>query len=184
LLDLNELREGLYGISCDYGASLAEASGVCLESQNHTRGDTQLHVRGRVEKDHQLSWPQITSKSLTTWNDPEPATEQGAIGIAVLLARKEIGYEIIERARKGTGFDYWIGKTQPDSLFQDRARLEISGIRQGSESAINARIRQKLRQTDKSDNMSLPAFIIVVEFGKPIARIEEKNNEQNQGTAQ
>jgi hypothetical protein len=40
-------------------------------------------------------------------------------------------YTIVERACKGTGFDYWLGD-EDDDLFQWKARLEISGILKGT----------------------------------------------------
>ena len=53
------------------------------------------------------------------------------------------------------------------------ARLEVSGIRKGDERTIKTRVRQKLKQVAKSDG-SLPAYIVVVEFGTPISEVAEK----------
>jgi hypothetical protein len=55
------------------------------------------------------------------------------------------------------------------------ARLEVSGIRKGSRSQINARVRQKTEQTGAFDAEGLPA-IIVVEFSRPISTISAKQN--------
>ena len=38
--------------------------------------------------------------------DDEYTTEHGAVGVTALLANEEIGYEVIRRSAKGTGFDY------------------------------------------------------------------------------
>lgn len=102
----------------------------------------------------------------------EVATEHGAVGIAVLLAQKEIGYTVIERSRKGTGFDYWMGEMS-EHLFQNKARLEISGIRKGDDQNVRARVNQKLQQINRSDG-TLPSYVIVVEFGQPLAEVQEK----------
>lgn len=107
MLNLNELGEGLPAITPAYGKALAEACGICLESVGHVEGKNLL-VFGDYEKNYSLSWPPVTEQALRCWNDPEVATEHGAVGIAVLLAKKEIGYAVIERSRKGTGFDYWM----------------------------------------------------------------------------
>jgi hypothetical protein len=56
------------------------------------------------------------------------------------------------------------------------ARLEVSGIRKGSRSQINARVKQKTYQTLASDAQGLPAYIIVVEFSRPISVINAKHN--------
>lgn len=170
-LDLNDLGNGLPAITPSFGMALAEAGGVCLESQGHAQ-DVQLSVRGYSYKSYSLTWPTITEQTRRCWNDHEVATEHGAVGIAVLLAKKEIGYTVLERSWKGTGFDYWIGEGV-DAPFQHEARLEISGIRKGSDHDVQARMRQKLRQTNRSDGL-LPAYVIVVEFGQPLAEVQEK----------
>lgn len=172
MLNLNDLGNGLLpAISPKFGMALAEAGGVCLESEGHVAG-VQLNVRGFVKSFYHLDWPPIDEQSRRTWNDPEVATEHGAMGIAVLLAKKAMGYVALARSRKGTGFDYWMGdeSTEP---FQVKARLEISGIRKGNDSDITRRTRQKLKQTARSGG-SLPAYAIVVEFGKPLAEVQKK----------
>ena len=172
MLNLNDLGNGIFpAISASRGKALAEAGGVCLESQNHKR-DVRLSVRGHSNNRYSLTWPSITAQSRRTWNDPEKATEEGAEGIAALLAKKEIGYAVLQRSAKGLGFDYWIG--DDSSLpFQNKARLEVSGIRQGNDAVVKARVRQKMNQTSRSDGM-LPAYIIVVEFGRPLAEVQKK----------
>lgn len=169
MLDLGDLGHGLPAITPNFGMALAEAGGVCLESQGHVQG-VQLLVRGYRNKRYPLAWPPVTDQARRCWNDPEVATEHGAVGIAVLLAQKEIGYTVIERSQKGTGFDYWMGD-ESSFLLQKKARLEISGILRGSD-RVKTRVRQKLRQTDPSDG-SKPAYVIVVEFGHPLAEVQK-----------
>ena len=171
MLDLNDLGNGIFpGISAARGGSLAEAGAVCLESQKHGKG-VGFSVRGHSNGNYRLTWPSITLQSLDSWNDPEEATEQAAVGIAALLAKKEIGFAVLQRSRKGTGFDYWIGNDE--SLpFQFKARLEISGIRQGNDTAVRARVKQKLNQTGRSAG-KFPAYVIVVEFGRPLAEVRK-----------
>ena len=172
MLDLNELGDGLPAITPSFGKALAEAAGVCLESQGHAVL-TQITIRGHVSIEHPLVWPQVTEQTRRTWNDPDEATEYGATGIAVLLSRQELGYLVIERSVKGTGIDYWMGDESDALSFERKARLEISGIRSGSSSAVRDRVRQKLQQTTPSDG-SLTAFVIVVEFGTPLAEVQMK----------
>jgi hypothetical protein len=59
------------------------------------------------------------------------------------------------------------------ALFQRKARLEVSGIRKGSESIIQSRVKMKLEQISPSDTLS-PGYVCVVEFGTPRTRIIEK----------
>ncbi|UBF26677.1 hypothetical protein K9N68_01325 [Kovacikia minuta CCNUW1] len=118
---------------------------------------------------------EITDQMLRCWNDQEYTTEQAAYGVAFMLVRRLTEYTVIERSRRGTGFDYWLGHSnQPGALpFQNKVRLEVSGIRKGEDSRIKARVKQKLDQTNPSDG-ALPAYIVVVEFSKPRSVMVQK----------
>ena len=172
MLDLNDLGNGLPAITPSFGQALAEAAGVCLESQGHMQL-TLITIRGRINTQTPLAWPQVTEQTRRTWNDPQEATEYGATGIAVLLARQELGYLAIERSSKGTGVDYWLGEDTSRLSLEPKARLEISGIRRGSINDVSARVRQKLQQTAPSDG-PLSVFVVVVEFGTPLAEVQRK----------
>ena len=172
MLNLNELDKGMPGITPAFGKVLAEAGGVCLESQGHSQGKLLTVKSEGSNKHYPLNWPPVSEQTLRCWNDPEVATENGAVGVAVLLAKKEIGYAVIERSRKGTGFDYWMGDDD-EFPFQNKARLEISGIRSGDDCGVRTRIKQKLKQTDPSDG-ELPAYVVVVEFSAPLAEVRRK----------
>ena len=170
MLDLNELdTDNIPGISRAKGNELAEAGAVCLESQGHTRG-AYLTVRNGANNSYRLDWPPVTDQARRTWNDDDEATEDGAAGIAVLLASRKIGYAVVLRSRKGTGFDYWLG----EDVLDFKARMEVSGIRNGNDSQVRARVQEKLRQMNRSNALGLPAYAIVVEFGRPLAEIKKQ----------
>ena len=170
MLDLNELNtDDIPGISRAKGNELAEAGAVCLESQGHAPG-ARLIVRSAANNSYRLDWLPITDQARRTWSDAEEATEDGAAGIAVLLASREIGYVVVARSRKGTGFDYWLGDDELDF----RARMEVSGIRKGNDGQVRTRVKQKLRQMNRSNALELPAYAIVVEFGRPLAAVKKK----------
>lgn len=174
MLNLAELSQGLPAITAAFGQYLAEAGAVCLEAQGHSQ-DSILAVHGHGEHivKYTLRWPPVTEQMRRCLNDPEVATEHGAIGIAILLVKKLIGYSVLQRSRKGTGFDYWLGDNTAIP-FQNMARLEISGIRTGNEAAVSGRIQQKLKQTNPSDLTGLPAYIVVIEFSLPLANVRHK----------
>jgi hypothetical protein len=172
-LRLTELSQGLPAVTPAFGATLAEACAICLEEQKHPQG-VELQVEGEFTTGFGLYWQEVTDQILRCWNDPEYTTEQAAYGIAFLLIQSLTDYTVIERSRKGTGFDYWLGSDTTDELpFQNRVRLEVSGIRQGDQSRIRARVKQKIDQTKPSDG-SFPAYIIVVEFSHPKSYISQK----------
>jgi hypothetical protein len=172
VLDLGELANGCPAITPAYGGYLAEAGGVCLESQGHEPG-VALSVTGQATESHELKWPEVTDQMTRCHNDPEVATEHGAVGIAILLAKRVVGYSVIQRSRKGTGFDWWLGN-EDELPFQNKARLEVSGIRAGTAAQISARVREKIAQVTPSDRTELPAHAIVVEFGQPCAEVRRK----------
>lgn len=175
MLNLTELGHGLIpAITSNLGNMLAEAAAVCLESQGHNPG-VLLLVRNSNTNNYTVTWHPATSQARDrAWNDEGYATEHGAVGIAVLLAKREVGYDVVEQSRKGTGFDYWLGGNSGAPVFQNKARLEISGIRRGDDRAVRARVGEKLRQTDQSAYLSIPAYVIVVEFGRPLAEVQER----------
>lgn len=199
MLDLKDLAAGGNpGITAEKGAGLAQAAAVCLEEQGHQQG-TLLTVRGNVHNGNRpVAWPPATPQARRTWNDNDESTEEGAAGIATLLANREIGQQVILRSRKSTpqeptGFDYWLGdddianmsdaeRTVTESLagmladhnLVARSRMEVSGIRNGDDRAVRARVGRKLRQMDPSDPTGLPGYAIVVEFGQPLAEVRRK----------
>lgn len=193
MLDLNDLGAGQNpGITAAIGNALAEAGAVCLATNHHLPG-VPLVVRGRADRRYRLAWPLASAQAARGWNDPAEAVEEGAAGIAVLLANRETGFLVIARSWKGTGFDYLLGdaearniseaeravrsewsKVLGDTALVPRGRLEVSGILNGSDSQVKARAREKLEQTSRSDSWAIPAFVIVVEFGRPLAEVWEK----------
>ena len=177
MLDLNELSAGnVPAITSAMGAALAEAGSVCLESQGHTPG-VRLIMQGYRDGSYGLTWHPVSEQARRSWNDERKATEMGAEGIAILIAKSEIGYEILRRSWQGTGFDYWMG-TVSDAGVQDMAGLEISGIRNGDARTVRARGREKLQQANQSGNRPSHIYVIVIEFGTPLAEVHQ--NERNE----
>ena len=101
------------------------------------------------------------------------ATEHGAYCVACLIV-EQCRLEVVEAIKKKTGFDFWLGrKDDQGSLFQGLSRLEVSGIRNGNRTELESRVKQKINQTKVSDGV-LPAIVVVVEFGRPIAKMVER----------
>jgi hypothetical protein len=174
-IKLELLSGGAPGITPKWGACLAEAASFCLQDQKHSSG-VRLRVDGDYKRHFRMLWISSDNQEQLErcWRDAEVTTELGAYGIATLIVPVLTQYAVIERSRKGTGFDYWLGEPgTSDRLFQNRARLEVSGIRKGDESQVRQRVRQKIRQTNKSDG-NLPAVIAVVEFSTPRSRVVNK----------
>jgi hypothetical protein len=173
-LNLENLSHQVPALTAAFGACLAEACAICLEEQGHQSGATLL-VNGDLSGTFKLDWPAITEQMRRCWNDVEVTREPGAYAIACLLIHKLTPFTVIERSRKGTGIDYWLS-LENDPQMRIAARLEVSGIGQGSARIIAQRVKIKLRQIERT-NQIWPAFVIVVEFGGPIAQVVRKEKQ-------
>jgi hypothetical protein len=118
-----------------------------------------------------MEWPSVDDQARRCYNDFQEATERGAYGIAILIVYDLTGMVVVERSKKGPGFDYWLGHEDDDLLFAGKARLEVSGILSGSRSQVQAWVRQKKDQVKPSYHLA-PGYVAVVEFGTPIACVE------------
>ena len=175
LSDLCELRPERPGWSLTFGATCAEAAAVCLDDQGHPYSIV-LQIDGQQTCAMEIQWNAIDNTIRRFNADQEVATEYGAYGIAALVMPVLTNLTVIERAvkGKGLGFDFWLGSTDNiDTLFQRKARLEVSGIRKGTESILQSRVKLKLKQINPSDTVA-PGYVSVIEFGIPKARIVEK----------
>jgi hypothetical protein len=147
---------------------MAEAASVCLASQGHPI-HVELRVDGPFEETIVLERLGVNLQMTLSHQDDEEATELGACGVAILAMRNLTDLVVLQRSRKGTGFDYWLSP-EWDSLLQHGERLEVSGIRKGSEAAIKVRIAEKLRQIQRFRTPS-PAWVGIVEFSRPLLRL-------------
>jgi hypothetical protein len=168
-LTLEDLSERFSHIPPECGTVLVQSAVLCLEGQGHKSGVV-LTVEGSFHTPFRLQWSMdVTEAMRRYWNDPDEAAEQGAYAVALLLLRALARLAVLERSRKGTGFDWWLASE--DNLFQVAARLEVSGIMRGSAKRINGRLKERIAQTARSDPSGLTAFIAVVEFGRPTAKV-------------
>lgn len=162
--DLARLSAGLPpGVTPTFGGFTAEAAAVVLEHNKHLSG-TGMKVAAGRSCDSVVLWPPLHPDAVRSHKDLPAAAEQGAYGIAFLLAEEFTDFVVIERSSKGTGFDYYLGRGS-EYPFQQAARLEVSGI-VSAPAAVDARVKAKMKQTDRSKG-TLPAYVAVVEFGQP-----------------
>ncbi len=176
-LDLARLAEGMPGLTSAKGRSFAEAAAVCLESQSHESG-VECVLLGTFPEAliTAMQWDEVDNQQRQTHADLHEATEDGAAGIAILALHALTGLSVRERAVIGTGVDYWLGHDSLDDEalpFQDLTRLEVSGILSGDDVALGRRIQHKLRQTFPTDHVC-QAYVVVVEFGRPVIHVEAK----------
>ena len=177
-LDLVGLaREGVPNMTQAWCATLAECASLCLH-HNGYRDSANLKIQGDFETTIPTAMLPVDDVILRTHNDLDVAAELGAYGVAFLLINALTPLTIVERSKKGTGFDYWLGDKE-DLLLQHKARLEVSGLCNGSNKEFNRRIKKKQNQARVSDNLCLPAWVVITDFGSPRAHIEEHKDENN-----
>ena len=177
--DLSEIIQDFPGVTIKQTAHHAEACLVCLDNQNHSSG-TLIDISGDLNFPIILSWSDaVDEKLVRSWGDLQEATEYGATALAILIVKEYSDYTIIERSAKGPGFDYFLLEEDiydENELFpQASSRLEVSGILKATkDNEIRARVREKLKQTKKSENTKMSALVIVTEFSRPEIRMVER----------
>ena len=167
-LDLEILRTGILGLTQEFGSFCLQACTVCLENSNHLNGVSAI-LTETYPDNLQLNWTSIVDQQvIRNWKDLQEATEYGATAIAILLVKELTEFNCIERSSKGLGFDYWLGEEDNFGLFQNKAKLEISGILKETETnSLEIRTKIKENQTMKSAFLNMNAHICVTEFSNP-----------------
>lgn len=167
-LQLTILEDGVStSLSARQGGALAEAASVCLANHSHPI-EVHVPVDGFIQENYLLARLEVNQKSNDSL-DLHRAVEDGAVGVALALICDQTGCRRYRKSYQGTGFDYWVGDGGNESgyPFQDKYRLEVSGKFEGTVSELQQRLKEKLRQTERSDHMNLPAIVVVVEFSNP-----------------
>jgi hypothetical protein len=170
-LELHQtLTAGMPGLEPFLGGTLANAAAVCLDKNRHASG-VELEVSGQYRRRIGVCWDAPTDQVRGSYADLQEATEFGAAGVAIAALNRFGGWVVMQRSRKGTGFDYWISKKDEPCgpLFQDCAPLEVSGILNGDETELQRRVRIKKEQISVANTRR--GKVAVVEFGAPKTRI-------------
>jgi hypothetical protein len=181
-LDLGRLPAAMEKLLPELAVAMAYAAAVCLEEEGHNPGALlgvwQADGDSSSARQFTLDWSRPTDEARRSWANPEEATEHGACAVAALLVEALTGLVILNRARRGTGFDYWLGRRDENPpLFQGLTRLEISGIRRGDNTVLRARERQKLAQIERGETpqtRGLSGIVVIVEFGAPKSRLTQR----------
>ncbi len=170
LLSLDDLKNSPKCLTVPFRLTCGEACLYTLTDLNHQSG-SKFIVNGDLHKEFELVWTKtVTAEMNSTWTEQAYTTDHAAVGLSFLLIPHLSEFSVIHRSRKGHGFDYWLapkGTTcRSDLPFDGASRLEISGIFRGKNSHIQGRVQQKLKQTNQSDSMRIPAYVIVIEFSQ------------------
>jgi len=176
LPNLESLHLRHYGLSPAVCGMLAEAAHVCLT--RHHSSPTKFTINKMKKVTHRsLTWPLAEPRSVAAHSNRDDATEAGAYSISLATVEAELGLVAVERADIRTGADYYIAPLNGqarDDAFEDAYRLEVSGINNGDEAAVDVRLRAKVKQASEGKS-ALPAYACVVAFSSGcIALVEVK----------
>lgn len=168
------LCEGSLGLTPRAGAFLSESAEFCLSKNNHPAPVT-LKITGDSETSGVLEWslPSNQETADRTYANQREAAEDGAYAVAIVIVTQMEKFQAVVKSPVGTGMDYWMTGDDDAEIFV--ARLEVSGIFQGSPSQIGSRLQTKLEQTRQSDDTRLPAYAAIVEFSSPEIRVSRRN---------
>lgn len=167
-LVLASISHGHPGLTPEKAAALVQAAAVCLHENGHRSG-VELSVVASPPHTHALEFESPTARARRAHADLQEATEDGAVAVAIAVVTRVTKHRVVLRARKGTGFDWWLGPRA--GMFE--ARLEVSGILSGP-GKVSVRVQEKLKQMTPTDDGGLPGYAAVVEFSTPQAVIAEK----------
>lgn len=182
-LVLEDLKQGLPGLTEDAGGSLRENAMVCLNSQGYSSG---VHCEMKSLKKTcsilRINWTgDVTDQMRNTWYDRREASEFGAAGLAILVILSRTKYTVLRRMDidEDTGMDYWLSNSNSagsvsENFLQGDARLEVAGRRRENTKKIEKLVRDKLKRSKKSDGTGTPAYVVVVEFSKPVVYFETR----------
>ena len=173
ILDLDQLTIEIPALTESFAGQMQTAILMCFQPHCHSSGILcDLKDLEETLDTVEIKWKNSYSERIRrAFGEPRNAAERAGEGIAILTILAFTKYTAIERAPIGSGFDFWLGLREgADSfIFQRDARLEVKGVSDAEfPSEITREVRKGIKQTKRSDNTWLPAFVIVTEFSRPV----------------
>jgi hypothetical protein len=158
------------GMTRDRGGNLAQACSVCLDDQKHPVV-CRLSVVGRFEGTLSVRRLPVTLQMRLTFGFESRVTEEGASCLAILLLLHHTGRRVAWESKGFNGYDYFLGD-DPTFPFRGGARMEVSGIRNGTDYQIASRVKEKSDRFHGYGHLAT-VYIVVVEFSRPEVRVIE-----------
>lgn len=175
-LSLESLADGIPVIFGGGHHWLVQKCVFSLDRQGHASGVV-LHVvqESSTDCNFSLTWELEANEQLRKAHaDSVESVEDSAKALSFLLVRELTPYTAVEQAQRGTTVDYFLSEKErnDDLIFNNTARLEMSGINAGDMQQVDARVKDKL---DRLRDDPLPAYIVVVEHKAPLAKMVVKS---------
>ena len=162
-LPIQRLSDRHVGVTEAVALGYYEAACVCLD-RHHASPQAFVLVDNEQNQEVEVAWSASDLRARNAWANQDDATEAGGYCLALANAELTRGLVAVSRAKTRTGVDYYLGPpgTTPEDL-ETSMRLEVSGSDEGSQGALNARLRLKLEQASRGDS-NIPAIATVVGF--------------------
>lgn len=179
ILELDSLQDECDSITSAMGTVMAHCASYCLHLNEHSVNPVVMRLSGELDtlpSRAEVTWLKVTERMERCYRNTKDAVEHGACGIAILLSRKVLRMDVVDQAVTPSGVDYYLGTytedTDDPNYLGRSSRLEVSGLLRGTDSRIRSRVQQKVEQTQRSAGTGLPAYVVVVEFRRPIGVVQ------------
>ena len=162
------------GITIAYADVVSSCAGICLTHHGH-RNPAELRLDGDMPQAITLVWLQPSADDISCYGaaTDSDVIRYGAECLAVRVVSALLGLQVIKKAAKGTGVDFWLGDASAQySGYEGLVRLEVSGILEDNEGEYKRRLREKLAQMAPTD--PLPGYAAIVMFGTPKANVTKR----------
>ena len=180
VLDLDDLSTDIPALTAAMALRMQEAVVMCMEPHGHSSGvSCELRNLDELLAGLRIQWKMSYSERIRrAFGESRNAAEQAGEAIAILVILRFTDFIVIERARIGSGFDFWLSRTDEDYdyLFQHEMGLEAKGLshaRYPSDitEAIKGGIAQianaQKDQKDRDTNAKVPGLIVATDFSRP-----------------
>ena len=173
ILELDKIHQAIPYMKKSLADYIYDAAVFCFHHHRHQSG-IRCEVQSLEETFLVVSivWTkQFADDIKRTFGGTDYAVEFAAECIACLTIRAITEYTVIERSQRFDGVDFWLAeRSDEDKLsFHRSARMESKGITEARyPSDIKAQVDKGIKQSKRSDNTLLPAYIIVTEFSTPV----------------
>lgn len=159
--ELNALHERHHALTKPMCEVLAEAAWVCMSRHHESPKD--LIVATSSENVFSMSWTRPDQRQEAAHANMNVATDMGACSVSIAGVECALGLYAISRCENRTGADYWLDLDKERKDLETGIRLEVSGVDHGGKAPIGARVREKIRQTQRGVPRTI-AYAAVVGF--------------------
>ncbi len=162
-LPLYDLSARHYGLTQSIAGGYEEAARVCLD--RHHSSPVHVNIRSKTaESKAEVVWEKADARIRGAFNNQTDTTMMGAYGCVIAAVELTQGAFTVRRAETATGADYYVAP--PGMGIEDLEgcfRLEVSGISDGNNKAVERLLFTKMDQTRRG-NSNLPAIAGVIGF--------------------